>query len=208
MPTGYTADVADGKVTDFRTFALRCARAFGAAVTQRDDPMDDPPKPREISDYTIKHVAERSAALAALNAMSAEQAEDAAAMAYGEALKAHHASNQRDTDTRNRYNAMLAEAVAWEPPSAEHQALKDFMIQQLTDGRKFDCGYERRPPSRLSGPVWLAQQKAEAARLLGYAHESLEKETRAVEQANAWIAALYDALPATAGAALNATGEA
>ncbi len=26
MPTGYTAEVSDGKVTDFATFALGCAR--------------------------------------------------------------------------------------------------------------------------------------------------------------------------------------
>lgn len=26
MPTGYTADVGDGKLKDFREFALRCAR--------------------------------------------------------------------------------------------------------------------------------------------------------------------------------------
>jgi hypothetical protein len=194
MPTGYTAEVADGKVTDFRTFALRCARAFGAAIMQRDDPMNEPPKLREVSDYTLKYVAERQAKLAALDTMTVEQANDAAALAYGEALKEYHASVQRETDTRNRYNAMLAEAVAWEPPTPEHAKLKEFMIQQLTEGRKFDCGYEPTKPVRLSGPMWLAKEKADAARMLGYAHESLEKETASVEQANQWITALYESL--------------
>lgn len=200
MPTGYTADVAEGKVTSFRVFALRCARAFGAAIMQRDDPMDAPPRLREISDYTIRYVAEREATVAKLNAMTVEEANDAAALAYGDALKAHRASVQCDTDTRNRYNAMLAEVVAWNPPSADHQELKDFMIQQLTEGRKFDCGYRHIPPERQSGPVWLAEQKAEAARILGYAHESLAKETAAVAESNEWINALYKALPAEATA--------
>lgn len=39
MPTGYTASVADGTTTTLRAFALQCARAFGATVTMRDDPM-------------------------------------------------------------------------------------------------------------------------------------------------------------------------
>lgn len=30
MPTGYTFEVCEGKMTDFSAFALQCARAFGA----------------------------------------------------------------------------------------------------------------------------------------------------------------------------------
>lgn len=197
MPTGYTADVADGKVTDFRTFALRCARAFGATIMQRDDPMSEPPKPREVDDYYTRAVAERKAKIAALDAMTVEEANDAAALAYGEALKRHRESIQRNTDTRNRYNAMLAEAMAWEPPTPEHAGLKDFMVEQLTEGRKFDTGYTPEPPTRQSGEFWLAHEKAEASRSLAYARESLAKEIERAEGANAWIAALYDALPET-----------
>ena len=40
MPTGYTADVMDGKVTDFKLFAMQCARAFGALVIMRDEPLN------------------------------------------------------------------------------------------------------------------------------------------------------------------------
>jgi len=42
MPTGYTAGVQDGKITEFSDFALNCARAFGALITMRDDPQDTP----------------------------------------------------------------------------------------------------------------------------------------------------------------------
>lgn len=36
MPTGYTADIKDG--IDFKTYAMNCARAFGACVMLRDEP--------------------------------------------------------------------------------------------------------------------------------------------------------------------------
>lgn len=42
MATGYTHPVAEGTVTDFATFALDCARAFGALITIRDDPPGTP----------------------------------------------------------------------------------------------------------------------------------------------------------------------
>jgi hypothetical protein len=44
VATRYTIGVQDGSIKDFKTFALRCARAFGAGIMQRDDPMDQPPK--------------------------------------------------------------------------------------------------------------------------------------------------------------------
>lgn len=42
MPTGYTADIKDG--ITFRDFALRCARAFGATIMQRDEDISIPPR--------------------------------------------------------------------------------------------------------------------------------------------------------------------
>lgn len=42
MPTGYTAAVEDGTITEFDDFAWQCARAFGALIMMRDDPMSAP----------------------------------------------------------------------------------------------------------------------------------------------------------------------
>ena len=44
MPTGYTEDIYNGKDVTFKDFALKCARAFGACVHQREDNIDDPPR--------------------------------------------------------------------------------------------------------------------------------------------------------------------
>ena len=59
MPTGYTAGVQDGTVTDFSEFALQCARNFGALVTMRDDPWSTPiPERFEASEYARTAVVE------------------------------------------------------------------------------------------------------------------------------------------------------
>lgn len=60
MPTGYTAAVCDGKITEFPAFALQCARAFGALITMRDDAMNAP-IPEEIkpdTSYYDKNISE------------------------------------------------------------------------------------------------------------------------------------------------------
>lgn len=55
MPTGYTADVQSGKVTDFAEYAMNCARAFGALVLMRDDPSDaDIPERFELLSITSR----------------------------------------------------------------------------------------------------------------------------------------------------------
>jgi len=41
MASGYVHKMLDDK-QDFRTFAMSCARAFGALITMRDEPADAP----------------------------------------------------------------------------------------------------------------------------------------------------------------------
>lgn len=51
MPTGYTADLHDGKDVTFDQFVKQCARGMGALVTLRDAPWDAPlPERFEPSD--------------------------------------------------------------------------------------------------------------------------------------------------------------
>jgi hypothetical protein len=56
MPTGYTADIKNG--ISFKTFAMNCARAFGACVTLRDEPGggDKIPEAFEASTYHAQQV--------------------------------------------------------------------------------------------------------------------------------------------------------
>jgi hypothetical protein len=46
MPTGYTCDVQNGKVTELKDYLLDCSRGFGALIHMRDERMDTPIKLR------------------------------------------------------------------------------------------------------------------------------------------------------------------
>src|SRR5438309_7441629 len=96
MPTGYTADVGNGKVTDFATFALTCARGFGALITMRDDPMDaEIPDEFPVDEYAMRAYIADSERLNELRAMDAEEAERQADTAYTDAL-ARYRERQRE----------------------------------------------------------------------------------------------------------------
>lgn len=195
MPTGYTADVADGKVADFRTFALTCARAFGATVMQRDEPIDSPPRHREPSDYHIKALAAARAEEERLLALTDDEA--LVEMLEERAKADEYASDYvaRKAEQRARYEAMLAEVDAWQPPTADHAEMKKFMREQITESIRFDCGdYAPTIPPLMTAAAWIATKRAKAARDVAYHSEKNAKEIERCADANAWIDALYASL--------------
>lgn len=197
MPSGYTADVANGEVTDFRMFALRCARAFGATVMQRDDSLDVLPKHREPwLDYHREGIAKAEATLAELDAMS--DADVLAAMS--EERRQIEESNARykaeKEQKRARYEAMLREVEGWEPPTSDHAGLKKFMSEQLKESIDFDCRGYSTPIPNLSPSEWTTARRAKAVNDIAYHNAQIEEEIARCNEANAWIDALYASLGA------------
>jgi hypothetical protein len=196
MPTGCTAGVADGTVTTLREFALTVARGMGALILMRDDPMDAPiPDRFEPSPHYAKSLADAKARLAELEAMTPEQREAGAAAAR-DALKASQAdSAARHTETRNRYQAMLAQVVAWE---GAPEGLKEYMLDQLHRSIEFDCPDDAldNPLSPQSTDEWFAKALADAKWSVEYRTKATHEEAERTEARNAWLAQLRASLPA------------
>src|SRR5574341_660996 len=160
MPSGYTAAIADG--ITFEQFAMRCARAFGACATMRDDRADARiPDAFEPSDYHLKAQQSARDELAVLNAMTPEDAEHAAAAAWDKAETARLVRLQEYRDLRTKYEAMLVKVRAWTSPTPEHDGLRDFMCQQITQSIDFDCheSYCSEPTRRQTGAEWRADRQ-------------------------------------------------
>jgi hypothetical protein len=140
MPTGYTCDVQDGKVTTLEDYAKTCARAF--LWQSRDSNERDLLK--LVSDETTVKYYEKSLA-EARNDLAVHEALDEAG--WRKMYDAENAAtlkwtmdyNERKDLERLRYTTMLEKVRAWTPPSSEHYDLKKFMIEQLESSIKFDC---------------------------------------------------------------------
>jgi hypothetical protein len=195
MPTGYTAAIADG--ITFEQYAMQCARAFGALVMMRDEPSDAPiPEEFAPSSYHDKAIAEERERIAKLNAMSQEQAERAAAVAWDAAETSRLASLQNIRALRAKYDAMLTKVGSWTPPTPDHAELHKFMREQIEQSIDFDCGekYYSTPTERKNGSVWLAEQLREASRSLAYHMEEAHKERERAASRTAWVCALKQSL--------------
>lgn len=189
MPTGYTESVQDGTVTDFADFALQCARAFGACISMRDDPMDAPvPDEFTASDYNGRALVEAQADLAKLAAMSPTDRQAAADLANAEAAKTWDDHEEEKARQNLRYEAMLEKVHQWAPPTDEHTGLKKFMIEQLTHSIDFDCGppYSKRPTPKTVDD-WYSEALADAHRTVAYHAKTQAEEIERARKRTQWI---------------------
>jgi len=196
MPTGYTANIADG--ISFEKFVMRCARGMGALVMMRDEPFGAPISERfEPSDYHVRKLADMEAKRKLLGGMTAEKTETAARLAYEEELAYHAKILQKKRDLRAAYQGMLDKVNDWTPPTSEHIGLKKFMVDQLVRSVEFDCDekyYLKNKPTQKTGEEWFASELEEVTRSIQYHRKEYVEEVSRTEARNNWIASLRRSL--------------
>lgn len=196
MPTGYTADIKDG--IDFKTYAMNCARAFGACVMLRDEPGGDDriPEAFDLSDYHLKAVEKARGELAALEAMTPAELERAAARAWDDAETSRLMRLEGYRKQRKAYEAMLAKVNAWAPPTPDHAGLHEFMRTQIEQSIDFDCNesYCSTPTVRLTGEAWAAAERERCRSDVQYHEKEHAGEVSCTATRTEWVRALRAAL--------------
>jgi hypothetical protein len=196
MPTGYTAGIEKGMT--FQEYALGCARAFGALVEMRDDPMGKPiPEKFEPSTYHIECLDRARTRLKFVESLTLKQAEVEAEREYQDALASHTKYATAKNELRKRYEVMLAEVRAYIPPSPDHVEYKQFMESQLSESIRFDCGYSVPAPKKKDPEQWLRDEQAKALKDIAYHREEYTKEQERTESRNRWVRQLRESLGIT-----------
>jgi hypothetical protein len=188
MPTGYTEKLYEGD-QEFEPFVLRCARAFGALVEMRDTGLDaaipDEIVPTPYHQIELDEAILRLRNVRALDADTCQQEASAAHRTWQE----QEAKTRAETEARrSRYTAMRELVLAWHPPTDDHTPLRDFMVEQLDESIRFDCGpYYASPEPPLDGATWRAEAIAKAERDIAYhERERAADRVRSAER-TAWI---------------------
>lgn len=209
MPTGYTADVATGKVDNFNDFAWLCARAFGACIELRDDaPAPERPGPFKASRFHAERLLEARAHHSALLSMGRDAMEKARDAAQAQVAADRALIQREQAEQLSRYEAMLRSAEAWTPPTPDHAGLKKFMAEQLKESIKFDCRsmdeyYTDLPPA----PEWHRAEIEKAVRDIAYHAKHQAEDDARNDQRNAWVEALAKSLTPTPTGAPARKGE-
>ena len=197
MPTGYTACIEDGAT--FEQFVWGCARGMGACIMMRDESWDKPiPESFESSSYYRERVKEAEDEISYLNGLSDEAiterqvADNAKIRADNERRRCEHEENQR------RYKAIKEKVLAWEAPTADHEGLKSFMLEQIdTSTRGWGGGnYYKEEEKRIVSPdEWRKDKLASAMKDLARAKDEWNKEQERTASRNKWLQQLRDSIP-------------
>lgn len=189
MPSGYTCGVQDGTITAFRDFALQCARAFGACILLRDEPMSNDIPEFVPSDYHAKR-------LEAIEAMSVAEVEAACDREYQSSIDYRAKRLDELATQRQRYDSMLAAARAFQPPTSEHVELKAFMIKQLQESIKWDCdaSYYDTPPAKKTATEWLKEKRYQLIADITSCEKEYGEEVERTQGRNKWVQDLKRAL--------------
>lgn len=194
MPTGYTHKIKDR--ISFKEYAMICARAFGATITMRDDSIDDEIPIFEASTYHKDNIDKHKNKLKKLINMSIDVANQKAEKEYQENLKYKEEAIKEDNDLKEKYEIMLLKTNEWQSPSLDHNEFKRFMISQIEDSIKFDCGgcYLTQEVEKLTGEEWLELQIEGANRDIKYHKKEWLKEVERTDGRNLWIKLLRESL--------------
>lgn len=196
MPTGYTAIIQERPTISFPEFAWRCARAMGACVMQRDDPMQEPPRLDAPNSYHRVKIEEAEAKLREVEQMTEPERCSAAEKEFADEELRISSVIQEKRSTEEAYRRMLDMVKAWNPPTPDHQGLKDFMIQQITDSIKWDCDTEfyDRPIAKLTGDEWRSKRLESLVSEIAYHLQHDAEEVERTRQRNEWKRQLAESL--------------
>lgn len=206
MATGYTHKIGEDPKFTFQQFAVGCMRAFGACIEQRDDDMNDAPKLRKKSKRDNYHfnklngIRER---IKAFKKIKGSKLKERGLKRIVSGLRYNFEAIEREQKLRVRYEAMLKEARAYQPPTTEHENFKKFMIEQLESSLKFDCGgsYHTDAVIKLGRELTELSARSEKRRLKEEIDRDLEYHTKHFKEdmerdagANKWIIDAYTSL--------------
>lgn len=203
MPTGYTAGILDGEIKDFKQFAKLCMRNFGATIHMRDDLLSAEYTPRTPSDYHTKAIDEAKGIITKAKELSDDEV---IAIRRAELLKDREYwvnSIAKAKEGAEILDAFIVQAQNYQPPTNQHKGIKDFMVSQLIETKKFDCdrsyNHEKlvlidRELETMT-PASIRQQTIERAmKDLQYHEREHAEDLKRCEDSNAWVQQFLNSL--------------
>ena len=200
MPTGYTAPIYEREENfTFKKFAMRCARNFGALIEMRGEPLDaeiDFDKCFQPSDYYKKALerVEKEYQEFLDNPPTAEEL----GKKYDEKVNNDFEKFLERKESRKAlqeiYTAMLEQVKAWEPPTEEHNGLKEFMIRQLQESVYYDCVVYSPYTDDREEYIKYHMSPEPLLKEIAYYKERYEKEVELCNNRKQWVIKLMQSL--------------
>lgn len=199
MPTGYTACIEDNEEVTLNEFVWRCVGAFD--IWTRDHEGISPLRRQSTADtYTKQSLKESKKEEQILLKKTDQELEAEATLERAKHLKQAKKSLQRTRELDKRYARMKVKVEAWKPPTAEHEPLKKYMLEQLATHRPMAAYYEKEIADLLAPLKFDAE--AYRAERLKWLREDIARDERDLsgysseaDRMNTYMAELHRSVP-------------
>lgn len=196
MATGITYPIHDGKPVSFERFMWTCARMMMPLVIMRDEDLDKLP-PDEFAPFIghyDKSIERLRAEVSTIEAMSESTWQEAARAKYAQGIESVKETNRRAREICARYQDMLDKVQAWNPPTKDHEGVKKFALEQLTDSIRHD-GYTLEPPKPPIFATWKSDRLASLRAAIEREEKCKAEEIQRTAWRNAWLKTLRESVP-------------
>lgn len=132
MPTGYTCFIEDGRITTGKEFLKKCIRAFGCCINQREESLDAPLETKIKGDDYYEEAYDKAVEkYEKLKKMTLEEMITNARRDRVNQIEEREKYLDGQEKLRNKYMSIRNEVEQWNPPTAEHQGIKAFALEQI-----------------------------------------------------------------------------
>jgi hypothetical protein len=195
MTNGYTDPIYEGKDITAKEYILRCARAFGATITMRDEPLDAEIPEFKPGTYHLEQIEKLKNELQKYKSMTLDEARKIINEEYETAIKYIEKVIKEKNELKQRYMKVLKEVKAWNPPTDEHVNLKNFAIEQLEQSIEWDCDTSYiRTPEKETPDEWLKRKISKIERDIAYHEKEWIEEVKRTKKRNDPTKQLKDSL--------------
>lgn len=132
MSTLYTAFIEDGTITNGADFLKLCTRNFGIASDLRDEPLSVPtPTHFEVNPYYKQQYEKAVRGYNEIQLRTYEEAKQDIIEAYKREAESYRRYYKRCVENNKKYLKIKEEILKWIPPTADHEEIKKFALDQI-----------------------------------------------------------------------------
>lgn len=201
MSTYCTEEIYNGKeFPSFDQFALKCIRGYGIFTHLNEDEKEGLLTRPVVSDYYENLIKKTENEFALFLKSTKEQRQKMFEIEIKKELEYFTEQINKERELKEKYITLKEETKAYKPPSKEYTQFKNYMLDQLDQSIKYDCGNELWYQERIKNvenitfEVW-EEEKMEIynARISNY-KDLFKKEKETVTKINQQIDQLYQSL--------------
>ena len=132
MLTDYTAFIENGTITNGADFLKLCTRNFGIASDLRDEPLSVPtPTHFEVDLYYKQQYEKAVRGYNEIQLRTSEEAKQDIIEAYKRKAESYRRYYKRCVENNKKYLKIKEEILKWIPPTADHEEIKKFALDQI-----------------------------------------------------------------------------